>query len=155
MRNKIFFYLYTKNGKALSKADFKTIQKNDVELYYEMSNLNCSGFCYAICFCLLKVLKKGTMKFVAVKCLSVDKEEVKSNRAYTMHVLFVNNGWAYDTYSQLQFPLEELIDIFKGKVYKDFDFSYISNISYRDFHKLQDNDLKIWCDENDVYQEWT
>jgi hypothetical protein len=95
------------------------------------------------------------MKFIAVKYLSVDKEEVKSDRAYTMHVLYVNNGWAYDTYSQLQFPVEKIIDIFNGKFYKEFNFKDIYNMSYKDFRDLHSKELKNWCDTNDVYQEWT
>lgn len=145
MSCRLYSSLYTKKGKAISKKDFETIEKENDNLYDLITTQGCKGYCYSICFNILRVLKKGTMKFMAIKGHDEDKE-------YTMHVLYVNNDWAFDTNSQRQFPLEELINIYEAKVYKDFTFEDIKGISYDDFRDLIYSDLEKWSEENGVSQ---
>ena len=45
---------------------------------------------------------------------------MKMKKLFTMHVLYINNGWAFDTFSGRQFPIEQLHEIYKAKVYKNF-----------------------------------
>ncbi|MNT54423.1 hypothetical protein D3C72_1915870 [compost metagenome] len=114
--------------------------------------MECRGYCYTICFSILEVFKQGTIKFIAVKNLLADGES--NDYEYTMHVLYVNNEWAFDTFSHRQLPLDELLALYKCKEYKDFSFSDIIDLSYEEFTDLNYEKLKLWCKENSVFQKW-
>ena len=67
---------------------------------------------------------------------------------YTIHVLYLNDGRAFDTNSSRQFPIEEIHDIYKAKVYKVFSFEEIATKSYIEFKKAQEEQLAKWASEN-------
>ena len=147
---KVYFLVYTIKGKALSRKDFETIKNKNKELYEFVSSSNCRGYCYSICFDMLKVLKRGCIEFVAVKKLSTQKDdEDDDGKNFTMHVLYVNNGWAFDTYSQRQYPIEELHTIYKAITYRSFNYDEIKNKSYDDFRSENELQLTKWCNMND------
>ena len=147
---KVYFWVYTIKGKALSRKDFETIKNKNKELYEFVSSSNCIGYCYSICFEMLKVLKRGCIEFVAVKKFSTQKDdEDDDGKNFTMHVLYVNNGWAFDTYSQRQFPIEELHTIYKAITYRSFNYDEIENKSYDDFRSENESQLTKWCNMND------
>lgn len=149
----MYFSRHVLKGDAISKDDFKIIEKEQDKLYYLMKTLQVHGFCYGVCFELLKCLKKGTLQFVAVKQLEAEKEE-SGNNYYTMHVLYVNNNWCYDTYSQMQYPVEEVIRRTNAKTYKSFTYDDIKDKTHEDFRAEHIKELKEWCDANDCYQAW-
>ena len=92
------------------------------------------------------------MQFVAVKSLSGDLED--SSNEYTMHVLYVNNNWCFNTYSQTQHPLEDVMKRCKAIPYKSFNYEDVAGKSYEQFRNEHYLALKKWCEENDCYQEW-
>ena len=71
-----------------------------------------------------------------------------------MHVLYVNNCWAFDTYSSRQYPIEKLHEIYKAKIYKSFSFDEISNKSYEEFREEQEPELAKWSIDNDCSMFW-
>ncbi len=152
---KVYFWVCTIKGKALSRKDFKTIKNKDPELYEFVSSSKCCGYCYSICFSILKTLKKGYIEFIAMKKFSTEKDdEDDDGRNFTMHVLYVNNEWAFDTYSQRQYPIEELHQIYKAIIYKSFNYDEIENKTYDDFRSENVQQLAEWCDINDCSQFW-
>lgn len=145
----IYFLVCTMKGKALNKSDIKVIKQVNEILYEHISTQMCCGYCYSICFDICKTLKKGEIEFIAIKKnFPYDKEE-DDGKDFTMHVLYVNNGWAFDTYSSCQYPINELHEIYKAKIYKTFSFDEISGKSYEEFREEQVNELEKWSNEND------
>lgn len=151
LAEKIYFFVCTTKGKALSKEDLKNIKRLNEKLYEKIEKQMCRGYCYAICFEICKALKKGYIEFIAAKHISTHDEDEK---AFTMHVLYINNGWAFDTFSGRQFPIEQLHEIYKAKVYKIFSFDEISSCSYEEFKEEQEPNLAKWCKNNDCSEYW-
>lgn len=85
--NKIYFNLCTKSGKAIEKADFEKIKEKNEELFYCIETGACKGYCYSVCFYILKALEKGNIEFVAIKEIIPENEGNKES--YTLCVLFV------------------------------------------------------------------
>ena len=152
---KIYYFLYTRKGKALAKCDFKTIKSKSENLFEFISSENCRGYCYSVCFNMLKMLQKGHMEYVAIRNFIYDDDENEEDKKpFTMHVLYVNNGWAFDTYCQRQFSLEELLKIYKAKVFRTFSFDDIKDASYDEFRKNLKEELHSWCDNNECYEDF-
>jgi len=142
--------LYAQRGKALLKQDFKKIKEENYSLYQCITSCLCQGHCYGICFEILSVQKTGNIKFIAVKDLA-NKDNTET---YTMHVLYENNGWVFDTYNQRQYPVEKALILHKGIVYKDFSYNDIKGLNYEEFRDKNCEDLAKWCEEHDCYQKW-
>lgn len=145
---KIYFLLCTTKGKAIRKSEFKIISKTDEKLYTFISKQMCQGYCYSVCFKICKILKKGSIEFLAIKKF-LPKDYKVDKRKFAMHVIYVNNGWAFDTYSCRQYPIEKLHEIYKAKIYKSFSFDEISNKSFEEFKKEVKPELTKWSIEND------
>ena len=154
LAERIYFLACTKKGKALSKKDFETIRQVNENLYALIATQNCRGYCYSICFEMCKALKKGSIEFIAVKKFAVDKDDEDDGKAFTMHVLYINDGWAFDTYSSRQYPIEKLHKIYKAKVYKVFDYASIRDKSYEEFRDEQEPELAKWSTINDCSMFW-
>lgn len=154
LAEKIFFLVCTTKGKALRKNDFNIIKQVNEKLYLFVATQMCVGYCYSICFEMCKALKKGSIEFLAVKKFSPPDEEDDDGKDFTMHVLYVNNGWAFDTYSSRQYPIEQLHQIYKAKVYKSFSFDEISSKSYEEFREEQEPELAKWSNDNDCSMFW-
>ena len=154
LAERIYFLACTKKGKALSKKDFKTIRQVNKKLYTFIATQNCRGYCYSICFEMCKALKKGSMEFIAVKEIVMDKDDEDDGKVFTMHVLYINNGWAFDTYSSRQYPIEKLHEIYKAKVYKVFDYDSIRDKSYEEFRDELEPELAKWSAINDCSMFW-
>lgn len=152
----IFSPRYVIKGNAISKTDFDIIKKENEKLHYLMMTQQVNGYCYAVCFETLKCLKKGTLMFIATKLIKTGNigEEDKCDNAYTMHVLYVNDDWCFDTYSQRQYPLEEVMKRFYAKTYKVFTYEDVDGKTYDEFKKEHAPALQEWCNENDCYQKW-
>ena len=148
LAERIYFLACTKKGKALSKKDFETINQVDKELYAFIATQNCKGYCYSICFKMCKALKKGSIEFIAIKNYFINKDD---DKAFIMHVLYINNGWAFDTYSSRQYPVEKLHEIYKAKVYKVVDYDSICDKSYKEFRDEQEHELDEWSAINNCY----
>ena len=147
----LYFNTYTIRGKALSKEDFKIIERENEELYQKISTQECQGYCYSICFEMCRALKKGSIEFLAVReCL----DDENSGKAFTMHVLYLNNGWAFDTFSSAQYPIEKLHKIYEAKIYKTFCFDEIKDKSYSEFRRNEEPELAKWAFMNDCFEYW-
>ena len=124
LAERIYFLVCTTKGKAICN-DLKIINQANEKLYALIATQMCRGYCYAICFEICKALKKGGIEFLAIKKFSPHDDEEDDGKDFTMHVLYVNNGWAFDTYSSRQYPIEKLHEIYKAKIYKSFSFDEI------------------------------
>lgn len=154
LSEKIHFSLYTKKGEALSEKDFLILKNNNDTLYEYISSQKSRGCCYGICFEILRILKKGYIEFVAVKNISyIDDEE--DDKSLTMHLIYVNNGWVFDTYCQRQIPMDKFYEIYKAKFYKNFSYDEIKDKSFDDFRKETCYELAQWCNENDCSEFWS
>lgn len=145
---KVYFRFCTAKGKAVSKEEYKSIKINNSLLYDFISNQKCQGYCYSICFEILKILKKGSIEFVAIKRAFDVNDRDFDGKHFTIHVLYINNGWAFDTYSARQYPIDKIHDIFNAKIYKTFNFSEIKDKNYKDFRSEVEPDLIEWCKTN-------
>lgn len=141
---------YLRKGKALSEEDFKTIKEKNDELHYVITRLMAQGYCYSVCFELLKALEKGEMLYLGV--YSADEES--KGKTYTMHVLYVNGDWCYDSYSEKQLPLEKVLKASKGKIYRSYSYDDIKDREYDQFRNEEVAMLREWCKQNDCYEEF-
>lgn len=153
LAERIYFLVCTKKGKAICKNELKIINQANEKLYEFIATQMCRGYCYSICFEICKALKKGCIEFLAIKKISPHDEE-DDGKDFTMHVLYVNNGWAFDTYSSRQYPIEKLHEIYKAKIYKSFSFEEISSKSYEEFREEQEPELAKWSIDNDCSIFW-
>lgn len=144
---------YALKGNAISKQDFDIIRKEKDWLYDEIVEQRVIGFCYHVCFEILQSLKKGKMLYVAIRYMDNSKENEEGN-AHTMHVLYVNNGWCFDTFTQRQYPLEKVVQGLKAKAYKFFEYKDIEGKSYEEFREEHAPALQKWCEENDCFTEF-
>lgn len=143
---------YVLKGKALSQEDFETIKKENPELYQSLMLHQSHGYCYSICFSILKCLKKGMMLFVAVK--NINKEDENDTHEYTMHVLYVNNQWCFDTYSQRQHPINKVLEKMGAIPYTSFGYENIGEKTYEEFRAEHAPALEDWCNAHDCHQTW-
>ena len=149
LAEKIYFLVCTMKGKAICRHDFKVIKKVKENLYFYIATQMCRGYCYSGCFEICKTLKKGSIEFIAVKELSSHEAEEDDGKDYTLHCLYLNDGWAFDTFSSRQYPIKKLHEIYKAKIYKIFSFDEICSKSYEEFIEEQESKLVEWCREND------
>lgn len=71
-----------------------------------------------------------------------------------MHVVYVNNGWCFDTFSQCQYPLDEHLTLYEAKESMSFSYKDVEDKSYEEFKDDDYPALAQWCLENDCYQKW-
>lgn len=150
---KMYTFFYVLKGKAISKKDFDSIKKGDASLYCRIIDQQVNGDCYTTCFGILKSLKKGTMQFIAMKIPDSLKED-NHGRQYTMHALYVNNGWCFDTYSQRQHPLEEVMKRMGAKTYISISYEDLEGKSAKEFRAEYAPALQKWCEEHDCYTDF-
>lgn len=151
---RIYFLVCTIKGKAISKNDFNIIKQQHGKIYRLIENQGCRQYCYSICFYICKALKKGYIEFIAAKKFSPHADEEDDGKNFAMHVLYVNNGWAFDTYSCRQYPIEKIHEIYKAKIYKSFSFKEISSKSYDEFREEEEPKLSKWAFDNDCAIFW-
>jgi hypothetical protein len=71
-----------------------------------------------------------------------------------MHVLYVKNGWAFDTFNQMRFPVDKLIKIYDGIIYKDFCLADVEGLNYEEFQEKNYAEMAIWCENHNCYEKW-
>lgn len=141
---------YALKGNAILKEDFDIIKKENEGLYDEIVEQRVRGYCYAVCFDILQSLKKGKMLYVSIRYMD-NSNENEEGKAHTMHVLYVNNGWCFDTFTQRQYPLEKVVQGLKAKAYRVFTYEDIEGKTYEEFKAEQAPALQKWCEENDCF----
>ena len=141
--NFLFFRLYTCKGEAIKTSDFKEIKLNNKTLYDDISTDECQGQCYATCFDILKTLKKGQITFLVIGIHYYDKP--------SMHVLYVNNGWCFDTNCRNQIEYEKYLNENDVCVFKQFDYESIKGLSYEEFRRKHRKEIEDWCTENNYF----
>lgn len=145
---KVFFLVFTTKGKAICKEDFNTIKKVDTELYTLIETQKYRNHCWFICFKICEILKKGAIEFWEIKKFYPHIDEEDDGKDFTIHVLYVNNGWVFDTNSFRQYPIEELYNIYRARVCKTLAFDELSKKSYEEFVKEQKPMLTKWCSDH-------
>lgn len=146
----VYFVLITRHGKAIDNWDWRDIKYTKNSLYTMIKNQSCRGACYPVSFWLVKLLMKGRMDVCAVKeChYTIDKEGVYE-LPYTMHALFVADGWAFDTFSCRQIPVDKIYNVYGAKLCKSYTYNEIMGISYGEWKKKEARALKEWADKNE------
>lgn len=155
LSRKMYFSYYTRKGNAILQQDFNIIEYSNNTLYESISSLKCRGCCYETCFEILKILKKGSIEFVAIKNIHYIDDIEDTDKNLTMHLIYVNNGWGFDTYSQRQIPMDKFYEIYQAKFYKDFSYDEIKDKSFDDFRKETCYELAQWCNKNDCSEFWS
>lgn len=148
LSEKIYFKFVTIKGEAVSKKDFVALKKENYNIYYAISTGLCQGYCYSISFVLLKFLQQGHIEWWAVECFD---KETNDGLPYTMHAIYVNNGWAFDTFCARQLKVDSLMKIYKAKRYKIYYLSDIENLDYNNFIEQEKEDAMEWCKLKDCY----
>lgn len=141
--NFLFYHIYTCKGKALKKSDFKKIKLSDKSLLYNIKTDECEGYCYPTCFDILKALKKGKMVFVVIGVHYFHKP--------LMHVLYVNNGWCFDTNFRMQFEYEKALKGYCACIFKEVDYESIKDLSYKEFKRMHREEIENWCIKNNYF----
>ena len=150
---RMYYITCTMHGKALSFKDFRIINgykkvlQNGYTLYNSISSHLSRGKCLLICLELLGLLKKGKIEFIAVLHLDV-KEKAKKKAPFDLHVIYLNNGWVYDTYSGRQYPEEKFFKIWKSIRYKQFSYEDLQGKSVYQFYAEKRSELQAWCKAN-------
>lgn len=147
--NFLFFNIVALKGNAINKVDCKQIKATNKTLYHLIKTKECRGICYQVCFYILQALKKGSIKFIGIKPREADN--LKNN--FTMHVIYVNEDWCFDTYTRKQYKVEKLMTLYRAKEYKSFLYKDIAGKSYQEFKEDIRSELKKWCEENDCHQK--
>jgi len=150
--NSMYRSEYVLQGKALSADDFKQISENNPKLFKSIMLLETHGYCYSVCFSILQCVKEGMMLFAAVK--DINSEDEDEQHEYTMHVLYVNNQWCYDTYSQRQYPVDYVLEKMKAIPYISFGYENIGEMTYEEFRDEHAPALEVWCKAHDCHQSW-
>ena len=141
----LFFNLCTKQGKAISKKEFKDLKHSHSSLYKCIAFQKTPGKCAVISFELLKLLEKGQMQLLAIP-------GDNSTHQLHMHVIYINNNYAFDTDSCLQIPYQLYLSVIGEKrFYKSFSFENIQNLSRKEFSSMISSDIIDWCKANDVF----
>ena len=156
--NRLYFNKYTKQGRALSKEDFKLLYEVCDKLPVSMEHHICVGCCYSVAYELLKALKKGEIKLIAMKNLRYKDGSIVSDdkiHTYTMHALYVNNGWCFDSYSIRQYPLGWFMGVCGGKEYRTISYGDIRDTEYEDFMRIMEPCAKEWADRNDCHVDFS
>lgn len=143
-----YFIRCTSRGNAITGEDFDVLKKENKEEYDKISTLRCNGHCYYTCFELLRTLKKGKIMYVSVPRVGKDN---KTKETSTMHVIYVQNDWCFDTYSCRQYPLEQFMKDIVIKVYRTFQLSDIKDVEYEVFRDGMRAVIEEWCKANDCY----
>lgn len=151
LSNFIFSRFYTLKGNALTKIDLKIIKKRDKNLYHCITTKKCRNYCYNVSFELLNCLKKGEIKFLAIKLL--DHEAKIYNAKYTLHAIYIKEGWCFDTFTLKQYLVSNLIDMYEAKEFMTFSYKDIEGKTYNDFSIGIKPLIKDWCIKNDCYQK--
>ena len=144
---KVYHQLYTLRGKALTKKDFEKIKSMDSKFYEHITSMDCKGKCYDVSFKLLRMLRTGNIKFMAVTNCNSDESE-----QYTLHAVYEKDGWVFDTYNQHQYPVEKAIALHKAIVYKTFSYKDFEHVSNNKFVNMYYEDIAQWCKEHDCSQ---
>ena len=80
--------------------------------------------------------------------IPVEKDN-KTEKTSTLHVIYIQNDWCFDTYSCRQYPLEQFMKDIAIKVYRIFGFSDIKDVEYEVFKNEIREESKEWCKAND------
>lgn len=144
----LYFNLYTKKGRAITRQQFKKIKRTAPNLYKQLKVQKVAGMCYNVSLLLItKVLQKGSIIFLAVHDSSPTDHK---NTDYHMHVLYANDGYVFDTDSCLQIPLDVYISINKASIFGEFSFEEIGDDLDEFVDKLHPR-LIAWCKEHNVF----
>ena len=144
----LYFNIYTKKGKAITRKQFKKIKKEYPELYTLISSQKVAGQCYAVSFELLKLLKEGNLIFLAV---DDDDPNAHKNTNYHMHTLYLNKGYVFDTNFSLQIPYEDFLTINKVRIFKVFSYKDVKDVDFLEFRTMLHPQLVNWCEENQIF----
>lgn len=135
----IVYWLFGKNGKVISKKDWKRIKRADTKLYhYARSKRKSCGHCYMYSLCLGFYLHKASIMYCSVRGIGGVR---------TAHAVLVKDGCVYDTNFRRHHDFDEYIKFFDAKVYKIFPEKIYKDY---DFFKNIKGDFINWCNENDV-----
>ncbi len=139
----LFFLIYTRKGEAIKTSDFKEIKLNNKELYNDISTDECQGQCYTTCFDILKTLKKGKIIFLVTGVHYYDNP--------SMHVLYVNNGWCFDTNFRMQFEYMKVLGEYDVCIFKQFDYEEVKGLSFEEFRCMHKKEIEEWCNKNNYF----
>lgn len=148
----ILYSKHTRKGKALSEDDFEKLAKSDPNLPRYLTSEKCRGDCYATSLHLLRILKKGSIIFCAIRSTETDNSTCP--QLFTMHAMYVNNGWCFDSYSQKQWPLQEALHLLSAKTYRTLSYNEIKGKTYIQIRNEMYPALSKWCKENDCWIKW-
>ena len=142
---------YAMKGKAITPEDFSIIRSENPKLYECIEKGYVTGYCYSVCFHILQALKKGKIIFVACRASEADKQEEEYLNNYTMHVVYANNGWCFDTFSQKQTSLDVFMKLMEIKECKTLCYEDIQSLNYEKFREMYSPQITEWAKQNDCY----
>jgi len=134
-------YFVSKNGKALSRSDWKKIKRNNKYLYYDLLSDECNSKCYYYSLEIGKVINGLTLIWGALE------EPFEEGHNYYAHAVVMKNGQIYDSNMRRSCKFEDFVKLYHFKTYKSWEYKEYSVDGFRD---KQRNEFRSWCKKNNV-----
>lgn len=151
----LYFRLYTSRGEALNRADFAKLARDNPDTYKLITRQSCIGYCYDICFRILKTLQVGTIFITAVPVPEAQRN-LCSQFQYTAHMLYENRGWVFDPATYRQYRKDEYASIYGIPwEYDRFTWEDVRNISYDEFRRTKGYEFAKYCAEHDCHERFS
>lgn len=131
----------TCNGKALGRKEWKTIKKQDIELYNDLLCDNCEHICYHYSLKIAKIIKDSTLIWGGIE------DPFKDGHVYYAHAVILRNNYVYDSNLHQSISYADFIKLYKFKLYKKWSYDNYSQNHFRDSERKE---FRNWCEKNKI-----
>lgn len=136
---KLFFKLFGRYGKVVSRDDWKDIKKYwPREEYKEVISKKSCGYCYFYSWAIIQQLEDAQLMYCSQKI----------NGKLTAHAVIVKNNCVYDTNLRRHFDYNQYVEFYDIVIYKMFSEKEYRTETF--FDDIRPGFVE-WCEKNNVY----
>lgn len=114
--NVIRKFITLNEGKALNREDWKSIKKNNIELYRDLLCDECDHTCYYYSLKIAKIVKGATLIWGAYN------EPIEEGQEYYAYAVIMKNGYIYDSNMRQSEKYGDFLKLYKFKAYKIWEY---------------------------------